>query len=193
MNESLELWDYRRRVANLYAEVRKGGPGEDTWAMWRETRDDLFRTHSQTPLGDPELSPGLPYFPYDQTWRTVATFVPTEPRPWGEFQRIGQFEFELPPGVGTLPVFWLDAYGGGIFVPFSDATNGATTYGGGRYILDTVKGADLGHDGDQVTLDFNYAYHPSCVHSYRWSCPLAPVDSRLAFAVTAGERLPAVQ
>ena len=73
--------------------------------------------------------------------------------------------------------------------PFADAGNGDTTYGGGRYLLDTVKGADLGHDGDLIILDFNYAYHPSCVHSNRWSCPLAPATNHLGFAVEAGERL----
>jgi uncharacterized protein (DUF1684 family) len=55
--------------------------------------------------------------------------------------------------------------------------------------LDTVKGADLGSDGDEIVLDFNYSYHPSCVHSYRWSCPLAPRSNTLTFAVEAGERL----
>jgi hypothetical protein len=84
---------------------------------------------------------------------------------------------------------WLNAYGGGVFVPFRDATNGAATYGGGRYLLDTVKGADLGHNGDAMVLDFNYAYHPSCVHSLQWSCPLAPPGNTLDIEVTAGERL----
>ncbi len=84
---------------------------------------------------------------------------------------------------------WLDAYGGGVFLPFRDATNGRSTYGGGRYLLDTVKGADLGHEADQIVLDFNYSYHQSCVYSERWSCPLAPPANRLTFAVEAGERL----
>jgi uncharacterized protein (DUF1684 family) len=88
-----------------------------------------------------------------------------------------------------LEVLWLDAYGGGIFIPFRDGSNGDATYGGGRYLLDTVKGADLGHESDRIILDFNYAYHPSCVHSYRWSCPLAPPANQLELVVEAGERL----
>ena len=59
----------------------------------------------------------------------------------------------------------------------------------GRYLIDTVKGADLGHDRDEMILDFNYAYHPSCVHDRRWSCPLAPSENWLNIEVRAGERL----
>jgi hypothetical protein len=190
VSESLALWDYRRRVSEMYAQVRKSGVGSKTWATWRQGRDDLFRSHPQTPLDDPADFPGVPFFEYDESWRAMAEFIPDEPKAWGEFSRIGHLDFDLTTGAGSLPVFWLEAYGGGIFVPFSDATNGDSTYGGGRYLLDTVKGADLGHVGNQVTLDFNYAYHPSCVYSYRWSCPLAPLESRLAMPVTAGERLP---
>lgn len=106
------------------------------------------------------------------------------------FSRIGRVEFELGDWTQGLDVFWLDAYGGGIFIPFRDATNGTTTYGGGRYLLDTVKGADLGSTGDRLILDFNYGYHPSCVHSSRWSCPLSPPENTLTIEVTAGERMP---
>ncbi len=88
----------------------------------------------------------------------------------------------------TLRAFWLTGYGGGIFLPFGDATNGSSTYGGGRYLYDTIKGADLGF-GDPLVLDFNYAYHPSCAYNPRWVCPLAPPENVLAESVEAGERL----
>ena len=81
-------------------------------------------------------------------------------------------------------------YGGGVFLPFRDETNGATTYGAGRYVLDTVKGADLGGADGRLVVDFNYAYHPSCAYDPRWSCPLAPATNRLVGPVEAGERLP---
>jgi hypothetical protein len=85
----------------------------------------------------------------------------------------------------------MEAYAGGLFVPFRDATSGSETYSGGRYVLDTMKSADLGADADAstVVLDFNYAYHPSCVYDARWVCPLAPPENRLSCAVRAGERL----
>jgi hypothetical protein len=86
-----------------------------------------------------------------------------------------------------LGTYWLDGYAGGLFVPFADATAGAETYGGGRYVLDTAKGADLGSDGDRVVLDFNFAYAPSCAHDPRWRCPLALSANRLTIPVRAGE------
>jgi uncharacterized protein (DUF1684 family) len=84
-------------------------------------------------------------------------------------------------------------YAGGLFIPFRDATNGAETYGAGRYLVDASKSADLG--GDPVTgtmiLDFNFAFQPSCAFDPRWACPLAPPENRLDIAIRAGERLPA--
>jgi uncharacterized protein (DUF1684 family) len=69
----------------------------------------------------------------------------------------------------------------------ADATSGRDSYGGGRYLLDTVKGADLGGEDGRLVLDFNFAYNPSCAYNPRWTCPLPPRQSRLPLAVTAGE------
>jgi len=103
-------------------------------------------------------------------------------------ERIGTVSVSLPTGTGKLDVFWITGYGGGVFLPFGDASNGITTYGGGRYLLDTIKGADLGSTGHRLLLDFNMAYNPSCAYNPRWVCPLAPPGNRLDFAVPAGER-----
>jgi hypothetical protein len=198
MSATLDLWDYRRRVHDTYRRVRERGHGPESWGEWVAERDDLFATHPQSPIEDRPLFDGLPYFPYDPRWRTSGRFTPGDDEiavvgHSGEgttrFVVIGVVEFEVAGNPGRLEVLWLDAYGGGVFLPFRDASNGVSTYGGGRYLLDTVKGADLGHRGDEITLDFNYAYHPSCVHSSRWSCPLAPTANRLSFTVEAGERL----
>ena len=67
-------------------------------------------------------------------------------------------------------------------------TSGRSTYGAGRYLLDTVKGADLGIDGPRLVLDFNFAYNPSCAYDPRFVCPLAPPPNRLAVPIEAGER-----
>ena len=87
---------------------------------------------------------------------------------------------------------WNDGYGGGVFLAFIDETTGTSTYGGGRYLLDTVKGADLGFDRDAetATLDFNFAFNPSCSYDPRWACPLAPAANALPLAITAGEQHP---
>lgn len=106
-------------------------------------------------------------------------------------RHFGNVQVDLPNGSGTLAVYCLSVYGGGIFIPFKDSTNGITTYGGGRYLLDTIKGADLGSDPEtfKLVLDFNYAYHPSCCYNDRWICPLAQSQSVLKFKVEAGEML----
>ncbi|HEX2293734.1 MAG TPA: DUF1684 domain-containing protein, partial [Actinomycetota bacterium] len=83
-----------------------------------------------------------------------------------------------------------DGYGGGLFLPFRDATSGRSTYGAGRYLYDTIKGADLGAEDGRLVLDFNFAYNPSCAYDPRWACPLAPPSNRLDVAVEAGERSP---
>lgn len=198
MSHTLELWDYRRRVQDIYRRVREGGTGEETWAQWRAARDLLFEGHPQSPIEDRTSFKGLDYFAYDPNWRTLARFTPvdnetevigTSDEGTARFVKTGTLHFELKGSVASLDILWLDAYGGGVFLPFRDATNGDSTYGGGRYLLDTIKGADLGHSGEDVILDFNYAYHPSCVHSPRWACPLAPPANRLDLAVSAGERL----
>jgi uncharacterized protein (DUF1684 family) len=78
-----------------------------------------------------------------------------------------------------------------VFLPFRDASSGRTTFGGGRYLLDTIKGADLGQAPDgRLVLDFNFAYNPSCAHADRWICPLAPVENWLPSRINAGEQAP---
>lgn len=200
MSETLDLWDYRLRVHDMYRRAREGDGGPGPWAEWVAARDTLFATHPQSPIEDRQSFRGIPYFPYDERWRTSGRFKATDDEyavlgHSGEgstrFLKVGEVEFELAGHRCLLEVLWLDAYGGGIFLPFGDAGNGDITYGGGRYLLDSVKGAYLGHDRDSLVLDFNYAYHPSCVHSHRWSCPLAPPANRLRFVVEAGERLAA--
>jgi uncharacterized protein len=197
---TLELWDYRRRVHDDYRAVREGGPGEENWNVWRRARDELFATHPQSPV-EPDARPafaGAPFFPYDPAWRFVVEVevIPGEDLALDHsgqgrtgFRSFGRVRF-IADGIEVyLTLFWLEGYGGGVFLPFRDATSGADTYGGGRYLLDTAKGADLGHERDRMVLDFNYAYHPSCVYSPRWSCPLAPPENTLAVGVRAGERL----
>ncbi|CAN5803965.1 DUF1684 domain-containing protein [soil metagenome] len=198
MSKYLDLVDYRNQVAELYGEVRRSDPTQTTWDTWRRSRDLLFAPHPQSPIEDREAFTALPFFSYDPGWRTEGVFRPDQGAELEvansgsettRFARVGEVEFDLWGDTHSLGVLWLDAYGGGMFIPFRDQTNGGPTYGGGRYIIDTVKGADLGRTTTGIVLDFNYAYHPSCVHSPRWSCPLAPPVNTLDVEVTAGERL----
>jgi uncharacterized protein len=195
----LELLDWRRRVAALFAELRARPADEATLQWFRREKDALFKTHPQSPIPEAERAEfnGLPYWPFDPEARVAAKFVPlhTEaPKPMPSeiaFRPIGHLHFELANKPYTLAAFWIEGYAGGLFVPFKDATSGKETYGGGRYLLDTIKSADLGSDvlTSTISLDFNYAYHPSCAYDPVWVCPLAPPDSRLDVPIRAGEQL----
>jgi uncharacterized protein len=190
---ALDLLDWRRATFASYAAVRAASDPAAGWLEWRQRRDRLFATHPASPLERREGFTGLPYAPYDPALRFTARVAEAAPSrvdvPTSDgvvpLERVGRVELPL----GTLDVWWIASYGGGLFVPFADASNGDSTYGGGRYLLDTIKGADLGGDGDRLVLDFNFAYHPSCRYSPRWSCPLPFEGNRLAVSVGAGEQL----
>jgi uncharacterized protein (DUF1684 family) len=207
-DDALQLTDWRRRVAMLYAAIRDSDDPQAAHRLWRETRDELFRTHPQSPLlpDDPLRQSGLPSWPYDPALRMAAELVPAEPaelevQTSGDgtihLHRIGQVH--LADLDVTLDVWWLAQYAGGMFIPLRDGTAGArgadadryggTSYGGGRYLFDTAKGADLGARNGSLVLDLNFAYHPSCRYNPRWECPLAPPGNTTAVAVTAGERM----
>lgn len=201
LDDLADLLDWKRRIFSLYAEVRAEEGAKDAWAMWCSVRDDLFRSHPQSPIPDTKRVGfgGLPYFAYDPAWRIIGRLNPAEARQYDiptsdespmSFHRVAIASFEVRSGTHQLEVYWFDAYGGGLFLPFADATSGTATYGAGRYLYDTVKGADLGSSRDRLVLDFNYAYNPSCAYDPRWVCPLAPPANRLPFAVEAGEKTP---
>lgn len=214
---TVELADWRRRVADLYAEIRTLAATDPraAWDRWRSQREALYRDHPQSPVPPAErASFRARHFDYDPACRFEAPLEPDEAAgdPHGDdagaapaspfalpvsaggtmsFGRIGWVEVELPAGRSRLAVYWLTGYAGGLFLPFRDATNGAETYGAGRYLLDAAKSADLGGDPVRGTLvlDFNFAFQPSCAFDPKWACPLAPPENRLAVRVEAGERL----
>jgi hypothetical protein len=194
----VDLWDWRRQVADLYGRVR-AAPGRSGWTLWRRERDRLFGTHPQSPLHleDRAGFAGLPYFDYDSALCLAAALAPCagacESLDLGRDGTIRLRPFARTDGLddrlgSELTLYWIEGYGGGVFLPFSDGTSGQDTFAGGRYLIDTIKGADLGRAGGRVVLDFNFAYNPSCAYSDRWSCPLSPPVNRLPAAVRAGER-----
>jgi uncharacterized protein len=187
--DQLTLLDWKRRIFALYAEVRAAGDPEAAWRRWCAVRAELYATHPQSPRPGGEPA----YFPYEPSLRFEAAVEAVEPASLeivgsaGSVTRFDRFAVARFEG-HTLELYWLAAYGGGVFLPFRDETSGRETYGAGRYLLDTVKGADLGMDGDRLVLDFNLAYNPSCSYDPRWACPLTPPANRLALPVRAGER-----
>jgi uncharacterized protein (DUF1684 family) len=199
LQDHVDLVDWRRRVGDAYRLGSVEG--------WRRERERLFREHPQSPLPPSERASfvGLRWFAPDSAYRVAARIEPADGTPLeidtgGEdgtirYRRVGSLRFRLHGEECSLAVLALLGYGSGLFVPFRDATSGVETYGGGRYLIDTVKNTDAGclevtTGSLDVVIDFNYAYHPSCVYSPAWACPLAPPENRLRVPVRAGERLP---
>ncbi|MEO8751478.1 MAG: DUF1684 domain-containing protein [Casimicrobiaceae bacterium] len=195
------LAGWRRIVASHYLAVREASVvPEIQAARFRDVREELFRQHPESPIAPERRAAwgGLAWYGYDPAWRVVGTIEPNAARTTFEISlatdgmlrctRVGRIHFSVATHKAALAVYWLEGYGGGLWLPFADATSGGATYGGGRYLYDTIKGADLGAGEREIVLDFNYAYNPSCAYDERWSCPLSPPENRLPFAVPAGER-----
>ena len=194
--DALQLLDWRRRVAALYERVRESGDVLAAHRMWQDGRNRLLRTHPQSPVPRAQRSAfdSVPVAPYDPAMRfDVPVAADVEPariemRTGTDgvvaFERAGQVHLD---GVGDLDVWWLAGYGGGIFVPVKDTRSDGATYPGGRYVLDTVKGADLGGRDGRLVIDLNFAYNPSCAYDPAWACPLPPPGNTVPVPVTAGE------
>ena len=195
----LDLVDWRRRVGDLYR-VR----GADACEDFRRLRDDLFRTHSQSPIEPDQRAAfkGLSYFAPDPKYRVPARvevgdgselLIDTDGEDGAvRYRRAATLVFELDGEKCRLTVLSLVQYAGGLFVPFRDSTSGKETYGGGRYLFDTAKDTDglvleIAQGSPDVVIDFNYAYNASCAYSPRWACPLAPPENYLKVPVRAGE------
>ena len=208
MSDYLDLYDYRTRVAEMYRNRRQSTQvGEDAATVlqrFREFRDELFANHSQSALDQEQKQKfqGLRYFTYNPLMCVEAEIErDVEPQVLSvamnaeesmTMTTVGRLHFVLEGVKVALLLYWLNIYGGGLFLPFRDTTSPAESYGGGRYLFDTIKGSDFlpvsdASRNERILLDFNYAYNPSCAYNDKWVCPLAPIENRLKVPVRAGE------
>lgn len=209
MSDYLDLYDYRRKVAAMYVERRDslqaGENVEMVWQRFRLRRDQLFRDHPQSALDEEQRRTfqGLKYFPYQSAFRVPAQIeadiepgqltVTMNAHEQMSMTTVARLRFTVQGQEATLMLYWINIYGGGLFLPFRDTTSPVESYGGGRYLFDTIKGSDFlpvpGSDPQHaMLLDFNYAYNPSCAYNDHWVCPLAPAENRLTLAIGAGEK-----
>jgi len=208
VSDYFELYDYRCRVAAMYRERTAAYlAGEDAGKVlhrFREARNALFAHHPQSALDEEQRRnfQGLRYFPYNTAMRFVVE-VDSEVEPDRQqvamhasesmtMTTVGRVQFAVEGEPVLLSLYWLDVYGGGLFLPFRDTTCPAESYGGGRYLFDTIKGSEFlpvagAKNWRHIMLDFNYAYNPSCAYNDRWMCPLAPIENRLNVPIRAGE------
>jgi uncharacterized protein (DUF1684 family) len=212
----LDLYDWRERVAQMYRErnaaLRAGKNPETVLERFRAQKNELFAKHPQSPFGpeDRATFTGLEYFAYNPALRVEAEMEPLTDEALIDtpssgpavmrFPRAARVSFNIAGELASLYAYWIDVYGGGLFLPFRDATNSDETYGAGRYLFDTVKGSDfevmvddgdpaaMGYGGGRILIDFNFSYNPSCAYDVRWICPLAPRENVLPMPIRAGER-----
>lgn len=200
--DQLDLIDYRRKVQAIYAGVRdRRIPIGQRWQYWVAARNELIGHHPQSPLSA-EQRVGftqLAYYAYDPALRFLVDLdtdvaaqileVPLQDEGTLHMQRFAKVQIPIAGSNVSLTMFRLFGYAGGLFLPFRDASaNTGKTYPGTRYLIDTIKGADLGEENGKLVLDFNFAYNPSCAYDARWSCPLAPAENWLDLAIAAGEQ-----
>jgi uncharacterized protein (DUF1684 family) len=196
-----QLLDYRRSVSEMYARTREEDVDPAARSeRFRREREELFRLHPQSPLSREALDRfgGPRYFDYDPALRHALPVghdvepgvieVQLQEDGLVSLRRFGKVRFRVDGTEAELSLFWVSGYGGGVLLPFRDRTSGEETYGGGRYVLDTIKHADLGSEEGRLVVDFNFAYNPSCAYDARWHCPLAPPENHLPVEIRAGER-----
>jgi uncharacterized protein len=166
---------------------------------WRRERDKTW-SESNDPIPAEKHAELLPlrYFPPDPTYEVPAQLhlndpatrplveLPTSTGTLRRMQVVGTLEFVLNGqqlSLGALapagePVRAL-------FVPFADLTTGNESYSAGRYLDLEPTATGL------YTIDFNYAYNPTCAYNKAYECPYPPPSNRLKVAIRAGEKAPA--
>ncbi len=197
-HEALQQMDWRERTFELYRTIRAHSEPQVAHALWREGRDKLFANHPLSPV-PPQLRgdfAGLEVAAYDESYRFEAALEPagaqSEELAMGDtllaLVRVGRVTLALPDAQVSLDVWQLTSYGGGLFIPLQD--NGSGSPDGGRLVIDTASGANLGAspDGGMLVIDLNFAYNPlwSYDPQHRW--PRLPSGNTSQVAVPVGEQ-----
>lgn len=157
-----------------------------------------FSSKADSPLTDEDLKTfkALDFFPIDTTFRVTAKLkIDKDSKP-----------FKMATTTDRLPIYKLYAtaifnikgkeyqleiyqnqkllltadYENYLFLPFTDSTNGDTSYGGGRFIDLEIP------ENDEIIIDFNLAYNPYCAYNHKYSCPIPPEVNDLDLEVNAG-------
>ncbi|MDN3579242.1 DUF1684 domain-containing protein [Mucilaginibacter flavus] len=169
-------------------------------ATYRQQYMADFLSDAHSPLKKDDLQ-FLRFYDDDSTYSVTATVkmlgnespfvMPVFSGTGRDYERYAQLSFTLKGKPMQLTLYKSLAlaqnplYADYLFLPFTDDTNGQTTYGGGRYI--DMRTGDI-KDG-KLVIDFNKAYNPYCAFSAGYSCPKPPDENRLATAIEAGEKL----
>lgn len=172
----------------------------DIIAKHRQHYKEEFITEERSPLKGNDTS-FLRFYAPDITYRVTAKFIatpdalpfdmPTRSGKLKKFRQYGSISFTIHDTTLTLQVFQNlklledTKHKDHLFIPFTDGTTYAETYGGGRYI--DLATSDI-KDG-KLVIDFNKCYNPYCAYADGYNCPIPPAENRLSVAIKAGELL----
>ncbi len=160
---------------------------------FRAEKDDFFAHDHRAPLTHEQQHgfKGLDYFDenpllvirakIDRAVQPGEVRMATTKGEEQVYRRFGVVHFTVDD-VAAQVTLYASAASHELFLPFRDATSGKETYGAGRYL-------DLHAQGDEVVIDFNYAYNPNCAYNPDWSCPLPPAENWLKVPIRAGEKV----
>jgi uncharacterized protein len=160
--------------------------------------NNYIKTHDAVSGDDRKY---LRFFPIDEHYRVTATFEKTNNAKWFQMETSGKIKktfrlygiahFMIHDTTLTLHVYQMQslmddpAYKNYLFLPFTDLTTGNETYHTGRYI--DFMTSDIRNE--QLTIDFNKAYNPSCAYvEGKYNCPVPPPENSLPVAIPAGEK-----
>ena len=142
----------------------------------------------------------IKFFPIDSTYHVTAVFerikdnvgftMQLSESKTATYFKYGKVIFTLQNKTYHLFVYQseklrkIPQYRNHLFIPFVDLSNGITSYGGGRYLdvdMTAIK-------NNEVELDFNKAYNPTCAYTTGFNCPIPPGENTLSTAINAGEK-----
>lgn len=183
----------------LWSQLGLGQSYETLIEQHRTKYKQEFLEDERSPIQEKDFK-FLNFYPANKNYLVSATFTAvndsmgfdmhTHSGKNKKYVVYGKLDFQLKKSKYTLFVYQsidlrqkegLEDY---LFIPFTDLTNGESTYGGGRY-LDIRIGDIVNH---QLTLDFNKAYNPYCAYKIGYSCPIPPPENHLDTAIEAGEK-----
>jgi uncharacterized protein len=159
----------------------------------RSDKDTYLKKDTASPIEDKVKFTGLKYFDVNPAFKITGKIdqvtsgqtinITMSGGEVEEYEAYGNVKFEIEGVKCTLKLFKTSE--GNLFLPFKDLTSNKETYGAGRYLDFGVNEVD----GNQITMDFNKAYHPYCAYNHTFTCPVPPAENTLNVAVKVGERL----
>ncbi len=204
MSKNINIFSYLRVIFLLsfliFANACSGNKSSyiNELEAHRKKNDNFYKYDKESPIPEVirEKFTGLNYFAPDENYNVIAKYIKYPNPDTLQFQtskediqktylKYAKLEFNLLGKGYSLDAFvslknGLENY---LFIPFTDNTNGKTSYDAGRYL--DISGLPK---KDKINLDFNRAYAPYCAYSNNYSCPLVPLSNHLDTDINAGEK-----